>query len=460
MGAESTSTIRTLAGFISQSELAPSRVAREQIRLALIDTLGCIIAGSRLPVAAKTRTAIADAMMFGAEGSFVFGTKNRAPPMTAAFLNATAGHALEFDDWEIPGNTHPSIVLFPALLAASVKGASGNALVDAYTAGFEVIARLGDAMNFEHYDRGWHTTMSLGCIGAAGAVARLWQLPLEHTANALSIAVTRASGYTCQFGSDVKALHAGFAAEIGVQAATLARAGVCGQAHAIDHPKGFAALLAHTDKQRVENAMKKVGTTLAIDEYGLLFKPWPSCGYTHRLMCCAIQLRHEKIDHKRITAIEMRIPDFHAAILPYQKPSDRREALFSLPFCVAMALLEGHLSPNDLATQTWNRDDVQALISVCSLNPFTPQKPELNYDAEQPDQLILTMADGHAFEATCAYPLGAPQNPMSAEQIVNKFCDNTGLSRDAQIVASLLSWQQNDNVCDIVAVLGERNGKT
>ena len=229
-----------LSDFIAEACLPLDAAIRATVRAALIDTLGCILAGAQRPVARQTRQAISN---WGSGSSEVFGTGLHLAPPWAAMANAVAGHSVDFDDWELPGNTHPSVILFPAMLAvAAERPTRGEEIVDAYLVGFEVIARLGEAVNFEHYDRGWHSTATLGPISAAAAVARLLGLDRNRVAHALSIAVSQAAGYTCQFGSDCKPLQAGFAAKAGVVAASLAAHGLTGQPHVLDAPHRFQCI--------------------------------------------------------------------------------------------------------------------------------------------------------------------------------------------------------------------------
>ena len=147
---------------------------------AVADCFGCILAGTDSDVARRARAAFS---LVGSGSSPVFGTSETLPASLAALVNAVAGHAWELDDWEEPGNTHPTVILLPALLAAAhLRPASGARLLAAYSVGTEIIMRLGVAVSLEHYTRGFHTTATLGTIGVAGAVARLLSLtPLQTT---------------------------------------------------------------------------------------------------------------------------------------------------------------------------------------------------------------------------------------------------------------------------------------
>ena len=149
--------LHRLARFVAEDRLEAEPATFACLRDGVIDAFGCTLAGSRHAVAERARRAVR--AMCGAGLATVYGTGETAPRPAAAFLNAAAGHVHEFDDWEAPGNTHPSVVLLPALLATAGDGTSGTDLVRGYLAGYETIARLGESLNFEHYKRGWHTTV-------------------------------------------------------------------------------------------------------------------------------------------------------------------------------------------------------------------------------------------------------------------------------------------------------------
>jgi 2-methylcitrate dehydratase PrpD len=449
--------IERITAFVAEAKIAPDDATRETARAALVDTMGCILADVGQPVARQARAAVAD---WGTGPAAVYGTGLRLAAPWAALANAVAGHASDFDDWEVPGNTHPTVVLVPALLAAAGAGpVSGSAVLEAYLAGFEVITRLGEGMNFEHYDRGWHSTATLGAPGAAAAVSRLLGLDRRRTAAALSLALSQATGYTCQFGSAAKPLQAGFAAKAGLVAAQLAAHGLTGQSHVLDAPTGFNALTGHGDNARLAVALDRLGQKLALAEHGLVFKPMPSCGYTHRLVDCAIEIAARPgFRAEAVAGIEASLPDFHAAILPFHLPTSRAEALFSAPFCVAWALAHGRLTLADLDAEPWRDPEAARLTALTRLHIRTPRNPALNYDADDPDWLAVRMTDGTVHRADCAFPLGAPQNPLPFAMIRDKFHANAALGGAAgrpsfdAAAAALMRW---DRAADLVAVVNQ-----
>ena len=435
--------LSVIGHFVAEAQIEANPATMRMVRDALIDVLGCILVGAGEEVTVKT----IKAMLHRTGASAVYGTGMTLAPEAAAMVNAVAGHAIDFDDWEIPGNTHPSITIIPALLAASEgHPISGRAFAEAYIVGFEVIAKLGEGLNYEHYDTGWHTTATFGPLGASAAVARLWGLDEKQAMNAVGIAVSRASGLTAQFGSDCKPLQAGFAAEAGIVSATLANAGLTARSTALEGRGGFNALTAHGNDLHLSSTFASMGTPLSLTTHGLVFKPYPSCGYTHRIVDAALALRKRIDDLSRISKIEIALPDFHAAVLPFHVPTSAREARFSLPFCAALALIHGRVTVADFTQDMWTSAPIADLMAKTTILPFPPNNPSLNYDPNQPDCLKVHFADGSSEEESVAYPLGAPQLPMTSDYILQKFAENVLCETTEDSVRSLLVWLETSDL--------------
>jgi len=423
------------AEFSVAAEISPTSF--NTVRHAVADCIGCILTGADSKVALRVRAGLE----INGQGTVpVYGTRQTTSPGYAALANSVAGHAYDLDDWEEPASSHPTVVLLPACLAAAqLVKVSGQQLMTAYAAGFEVIARLGEAVTLDHYNRGFHTTGTIGAIGAAAAVSRLLDLDAASTAHALSIATSQSSGYTLQFGTNSKPLQAGFAARIGLESACLARSGATGRPDIIESERGFAGLMGVSGRP-----LKELGNPWALDEYGLLLKPWPSCGYTHRLMTAALAIRPYLSDRlDKITAIHAAMPDVHKIILPYDQPQTREQALFSAPACIAQILLEGDLTLQNLADEFWKLPQIERLIEITDITTKHATNPLLNFDPQQPDILRVYIHD-EMIEQTCEYPLGAPQNPMSEESLERKFTTNSG--RSTEDFRHLLDWHTS---CDI-----------
>src|SRR5687768_1798451 len=273
-GAGMTATTR-LAEFILK--LMPADVpdaVLAQVRRAALDTIGCMLAGASEPVAAITR-AIARAEG-GAPLCTAVGTSLRTSPTWAALANGAAGHAHDFDDTSFALMGHPSVPLLATALACGEAEMADCATVAlAYVVGFEIDAALGEALNPEHYTRGWHATTSIGTLGCAAAAARILALDATQTRHALGIAASLASGLKENFGSMTKPYHAGHAARNGVLAAQLAREGLNASDSALDGRQGYAA--AFPGATLGPDAFDLLGRRWEIMHSGIAVKPYPSC---------------------------------------------------------------------------------------------------------------------------------------------------------------------------------------
>jgi len=407
-----------LAQFVANAE--PPASVNQTVRDAIADCFGCILAGSNSEVTQRVLGGLSSISLGPVS---LYGRTETCSAGYAAMINAVSGHAYELDDWEEAGNTHPTVVLLPALLtAASLRQVSGRELLNAYAVGFEVIVRLGEAITLEHYARGFHATATLGTLGAAAAVSRLLKLDANDASNAIALSVSQALGYAAQFGTNAKPLQAGFSARAGLECGLMAANGITANLAAIEDVRGMLGLLGNFDQQRLDNAAGRLGKPWALEEYSIVFKPWPSCGYAHRLMTAALELRDrlggKTEEIKRIAATQ---PDFHNAILLFDRPTTRNEALFSGPACIAQMLVTGELGLKECENRFWEAAEVDRLISITHFKAEPAKNPEINYDPEQPDMLTLTLKNGDSLQQSCTYPLGSPQNPMNAEQLAGKF---------------------------------------
>ena len=437
------SSVHACAEFVSTASL-PDAV-KTVLHPAFIDNLGCILGGKNAPAIRKISTAFPPPRPYSYQ----------------ALIMAASGHAFDFDDWEDPGNSHASVVILPALIAATdLKfdrglNTSGQDLMAAYGIGLELTMRLGEIMTLDHYQRGFHATATLAAIGAAAAVSRLLSLDSEQTAHALGIATSQAIGYTMQFGSETKLLQAGFAARCGIDAAILAAQGITSKPETVFDDRGFAGLLGAIDQEKRETLPHVLGHDWAIEKHGLVLKPWPSCGYTHRMMTAAMQLRDHVVTRlDDISEITLKTVDFHYKILAYDQPETLAQALFSLPACTMQALCYGGLSLDDCQSDFWQDPVIHGLIQKCKIIAEPALDPDQNYHPDQPDQMTITMASGEVLNAAIAYPIGAPQSPMSVGQIKDKFLGQTHLNDT--LYDQIFTWPDHDNLYTLITDFGIR----
>src|SRR5262249_10361452 len=148
----------------------------------------------------------------------------------------TASHALDYDDVSgVLGGHHSATVTAPIFALGEELKASGKQILAAYVIGVETEVRLARAVNFHHYDKGWHPTATLGTFGAAAACAHLFRLDVAQTARALALAASFASGIKANFGTMTKPLHVGHVGRNGLFAALIAARGFESNPAALEH---------------------------------------------------------------------------------------------------------------------------------------------------------------------------------------------------------------------------------
>jgi len=391
----------------------PNR-ARDEARLSVLDTFGCILAGwdERQVVAAKAAF------------------EGHPSAMTCALTLGTAAHALDFDDYEVPGSTHPSAPILGALLGLMSEHPHRiDRLLDAYLAGYEAIVRLGERLSYSHYNAGWHSTGTLGAVGAAAGCARLLGASQAQFAHAIAISSSLASGLKTQFGSDAKALHAGFAARAGIEAALLARAGAEGNCGAFEGPYGFLEIHHGPTEPAIRS---KAGQRLGLEEYSVLRKPWPSCAYTHRVIDAALRLSARVETGQRIEKITLKMPEPFFRVAGFITPTTSNEARFSATYCVVAALLDGEIGPDSFCEDMYLRDDITALLGKTDVETYHPGPDLQDMSPEHPDCVAICLSDGTEISETSWHVRGGAEAPLTRDDLSNKFitCGGTEATRD------------------------------
>ena len=260
----------------------------------------------------------------------------RTSAMNAALVNGTASHALDFDDVNMAILGHPTVAVLPGLLAlAEETGATQREILVAFVAGYDVACRTGALMSPSHYGHGFHATATVGSIGAAAACARLLRLDAEATAMAYGIAATMASGLKSMFGTMCKPLHAGRAAQNGLQAARLAARGFTSRPDALECPQGLAA--TQSMDFNPDEAMKAGSPEAHLRNN--LFKYHASCYLTHGAIEAARNIRETNgVLPSTIQSIQIRSARVTDRVCNIAAPTTGLEAKFSLRLTVAMAL--------------------------------------------------------------------------------------------------------------------------
>ncbi len=393
----------------------------------LIDTVAVMIPGSVTPVALKV---LARVRQWGPGACTGVGTTDRLALPWAAMLNATAGHALDFDDNFDPAKAHVSTVLWPAILAvAEQEGSSPQDCLDAYIVALQIQGRIGQGLNPPHRKRGWHATATTGALGAAAAAARLLRLDATQAAMALSLATSTAGGFMSQFGTMAKPLHAGNAAKGGILSACFAQDGMTAGWHTLDGPMGMNTLMVGPDREALRAAIREpehgqtltfttdsIGEPLLITEHLFRVKRFPTCGSAHRSLDAVLALREKHgFQAEDIGRVDVHAPAMHLKNLMYQRPQDGLQGKFSVEYPLACAIIQGECTLADFTDEAVARPTHQQLFERIHRHPI--DRPETEVDTT----ICITLNDGRVIEKSVFMPLGSKIAPFPTAQYWEKF---------------------------------------
>jgi 2-methylcitrate dehydratase PrpD len=399
---------------------APAELFQRATR-AVIDTVGVAVAGRQEP----SFTILAETIgVGGATGeATVLPTRTRTTAAQAAFLNGTAGHALDFDDVADALNGHPSIVLVAALLAvAEARGNSGREFLEAYVVGFETACALAGGLPVAaHYRAGWHATATVGVLAAAAAAGRLLHLDETRMRNALGIAASMASGSRQNFGTMTKPLHAGLAARDAVTASHLAANGFSADQDQLEGPVGYFRMYGGDPDLSV--TMRALANPHLLLDHGLSVKKYPCCFGTHRTADAVLALYARGLRAPSVRSVRVSVgPDGLQAII-HHRPTTGLQGKFSNEYVVAACLLDGQIRLSTFTDAAVRRADAQDLlqrvvIQEAAIPPFGPNEFDHAYATVE-----ITLSDGAILRERCDVPRGDARAPLSNAELESKFHD-------------------------------------
>ncbi|HZO06040.1 MAG TPA: MmgE/PrpD family protein [Solirubrobacterales bacterium] len=403
----------------------PAPVA-EAAKLHLLDAVGAGLAGLALDQLPAARAVALE--MGGEEEASGLGLPRRVGTAAAALANGSLMHALDFDDTHEVALVHSSAVVAAAALAVGeATGASGEELIAASVAGYEISSRVGLANPGALHLKGFHPTSVCGVFAAAAIAAKLRGLSAEQTTNALGIAGSQASGLM-EFladGSQTKPLHAGWAAHAGIVAAALAAHGATGPATVLEGRFGLlASHLGEFDESGLAGELGERWETTAI-----AFKPYPTCHCTHAVLdaVAATGIGAEGIEE--IVAV---VPG-EVAVGLVLEPSERKarprtpyDAKFSLPYCIGVLLTRGEVGVESFTADAL---DDEAALAIAAKVSYVVEEFEGGNDLSGG---VRARVGGEEFEASVLRPRGGPANPIAADELRAKFLRNARLALGEQ----------------------------
>ena len=434
----------------------------DRIRYFLLDFLGVACRGAQTESGVQVQQAVSRLHPGPVEnGPLIPGTRLRSNPSLAALATGTAAHSLELDDVINEASLHPGVVIMPAVLAAaeSEQSSIGDVFAAILT-GYEVMTRLGIALNpAAHYRQGFHPTGTCGAFGAAAAVGRILHLEAAQLGNALGIAGSQASG-SLEFLSDgayTKRFHAGWAAHAGLCAAFLAREGFSGPGSILEGPFGF--LKAYSPASDASRLLQTWGQPYALMRTSI--KPHACCRYKQGPIDALLKIMHDhQLKAEDVDSVQTDILEAGYALVAEplaQKQDPRRvvDAQFSMPFGAAAAMCYGKAGLDQYTDEVISRPEIKALMQrvSCRKNPELDREFPRKWAAE----VTLLSKQGETFQARIDYPKGDPENPLTWDELTDKFQDLTRPVFDREhrgrIITRVRSLEPSDSILTLLQSL-------
>ena len=352
---------------------------RDAARLHIADALGIAVAARSTDLASQVITA--QTLMSGSGCCSLIGGGSAAP-LAAAFVNAALIHILDYDDIHDVGRLHPGAVVLPAALAAAeIADASDDVLIDAVALATELMCRLGMACAPQGEGPGseWFLTQLLGYIAASAAAGLVLGLAQSGLVSGIGLAYMQAAGgKQAGFGtgSTARAVYPAFAAQGGLQAALLSRAGVTGPEGALD---GAASLFRIYMGAQLQPRQREI--LLDYSKWhscDVNIKPWPSCRLSHPYVAVALAARHA-CSSRRIERVRVAVNASAARLcrpLPQRcRPVTLQDAKYSIPFMTAFALVYGAPSLENLSREVMGDERVLEIAARVEIEETLPDNP-------------------------------------------------------------------------------------
>ncbi|WP_175996479.1 MmgE/PrpD family protein [Burkholderia stabilis] len=404
-----------------------SRIDPAAIALAkhsLIDIIGVSLAGSRDAEVELLANVIEH--WGGRPEARVIGRASRLPAPSAALLNGAAARSLDFDDVADPLGTHPSVAIFPPLLAIAELRADAidhQAFLTAYIAGLDLSIRLSRARRETLLESGRYDLCKV--IAATAAAGILYGLKGEQLHHAMGIAYTSALGETqCMIdGAPTVFYQQGLVASNAVRAVVLASRGFTGAKDYLTGRWGYYS--AFEPGSAIETISDGLGEVFANVD-GVAFKPFPTCRPNTSAVALALELtKGERLSAAQIERIDIQtnqqIHDLVCApIARKQAPESVVDARFSMAYNVATALATGDIFIDDFTEAAIRRPDILALSR--KIHPRTdPDCERSELGTHGKIKIAIRLTDGRIEEGEVSYAKGNPKNPMSLDELVAKF---------------------------------------
>lgn len=435
--AQSALMTERLCAFLSDARIddlgAP---ARHAARRAMMDFLGCCLAGS---ADHESRKLLALLRSLDGEGAVAaLGTQQRLGLLDAALFNGFSAHVLDYDD------TRSTTPIYAALLSlVQQRTRSGPEVLLAYAVGMEAGQRILRATP-RHHRAGWHPIGTVGTLAAAVAAAKLLNLDAQTMQHAVGLAVAQAAGVQQNRSTSCKPLHASKAAANGLIAALLAEQGFDSSPLSLEGKTGFLNLFS----SEVDPAQLVAGLGEGWDVMRNGYKPY-ACGLVlHPLIDGMIALRAQCGAAADIMRIDIRCHPLVMTVAANSSPQTGTQSRFSAAHAAAVAFLDGAAGVAQFTDARVHAGEVARLRERVALTPDTTL-------ADDAAIVTVTLASG-CVEAKIDHATGSIHRPMTDEALAQKFTANAapviGEARAAQALALMADLDDLPDICVLIAL--------
>lgn len=419
----------------------------------LLDVIGIALASTQFefgPIVLKA----AQTFGTGAEATAI-GSGVALPATSAALVNGTLAHGLDFDDTHIGAVYHASAQAMAAAFASGqANKSSGREVLTAFIVGLEIGCRLASVGAGKFHDRAFHPTALCGTFASAAVAGRLYGAEYTALVWSLGLCGSMASGILESGKSWLKRLHPGWAAHSGMSALALGSAGFQGPNTVFEGNRGFYAAHIETVPEGPSSPTLDLGGTW--QTLGIGLKPYPCCHLIHSFVDAALELR-DQIALEDIVRIDCPLTGMlHKMVAePRERcihPTDSYAALFSVQYVVALALATGKV---DLASFYDDPLDNPEILRIAE-KTYCIDDPLSDFPKHFPGEVIVTLKDGRVLRSRKASSLGSPDVPLSRTAIEEKFLSNAeraiGRKAAVSIIEKILNLENVSSLDEIITL--------
>lgn len=396
----------------------------DMVKYLALDFIGVAARGS-LVESTKAMYGFLEDMDLRPKLGVIIGTPMKAPHQYAALANGTSAHSLELDDVVNEASLHPGVAVFPATLAAcEMVDADGKKFIEGAVLGYEAMIRLGKALNpTAHYSQGFHPTGTCGAFGAAIAASKILGLDERAMLNAMGIVGSQTAG-SMEFlaeGAWTKRMHPGWAAHNGIVAALLARKGFRGPSTILEGRDGF--LRAYSPSSDVHHLTDGLGDSFRIMRTSI--KPHACCRYKQAPIDGILSimkkngLKATDVEQVSLGILKTAFPIIVEPEETKYNPKSVVDAQFSMPFGAAVSALYGKAFLEEYTLEKVRSREIRDFMSKIKC----VGDPELDkeFPGKWPASVRIRTKDGREYFSRIDYPKGDPENPLSWEELIEKF---------------------------------------